>query len=32
MVGLTTLRFDPKLRDTLSETAPVHAAIIDLFR
>jgi hypothetical protein len=32
MVGLTTLRFDPKLRDSLAETAPMHAIIIDLFR
>jgi hypothetical protein len=30
MVGLTTLRFDPKLRESLPETAPFHAAIIDL--
>jgi hypothetical protein len=29
MVGLTTLRFDPKLRESLPETAPFHAAIID---
>jgi hypothetical protein len=32
MIGLTTLRFDPKLQDSLTETAPVHAAIIDLLR
>lgn len=32
MVGLTTLRFDPKLRDSLVETAPMHAILIDLFR
>ena len=31
MVGLTTLRFDPKLRESLPETAPFHAAIIDVF-
>jgi hypothetical protein len=32
MVGLTTLRFDPKLRETLPETAPAHMVIIDIFR
>jgi hypothetical protein len=31
MVGLTTLRFDPKLHDMLAETAPVHTAVVDLF-
>jgi hypothetical protein len=31
MVGLTTLRFDPKLQQSLGETAPVHAFVISLF-
>ncbi|MBX3206800.1 MAG: hypothetical protein KF764_17150 [Labilithrix sp.] len=31
MVGLTTLRFDPKLAQSLPETAPVHAFVIGLF-
>jgi hypothetical protein len=31
MVGLTTLRFDPKLRDALLETAPIHSLMIQLF-
>ena len=32
MVGLTTLRFDPRLGESLVESAPVHAAIIELIR
>lgn len=31
MVGLTTLRFDPKLKDSLLETAPIHSLVISLF-
>jgi hypothetical protein len=31
MVGLTTLRFDPKLQQSLGETAPVHAFVLGLF-
>lgn len=31
MVGFTTLRFDPKLRESLMETAPIHALVIGLF-
>ncbi|HVM69592.1 MAG TPA: hypothetical protein VM204_07130 [Gaiellaceae bacterium] len=31
MVGLTTLRFDPKLGETLAKTAPLHSAVIGLF-
>jgi hypothetical protein len=30
MVGLTTLRFDPRLDEALPETAPVHAAMLQL--
>jgi hypothetical protein len=30
MVGLTTLRFDPKVGEALPETAPLEAAMIDL--
>lgn len=32
IIGFTTLRFDPKLRDALAETAPAHGVVIDLFR
>lgn len=31
MVGLTTLRFDPKLQQSLGEIAPIHAFVIGLF-
>jgi hypothetical protein len=31
MVGLTTLRFDPKLAQSLAGTAPIHAFVIGLF-
>jgi hypothetical protein len=31
MVGLTTLRFDPKLQQSLVETAPLHSFVIGLF-
>jgi len=31
MVGLTTLRFDPKMQESLGETAPVHAFVLGLF-
>ena len=31
MVGLTTLRFDPKLQEALAEAAPIHAFVIGLF-
>jgi FtsH-binding integral membrane protein len=32
MVGFTTLRFDPRLDEVLPETAPVHAAMLQLVR
>lgn len=31
MVGLTTLRFDPKLQQSLLEGAPIHAFVMGLF-
>jgi hypothetical protein len=31
LIGLTTLRFDPKLRASLMGTAPVHAVVMGLF-
>jgi hypothetical protein len=31
MVGLTMLRIEPALRDTLAETAPMHSLVIGLF-
>jgi hypothetical protein len=31
MVGLTTLRFDPALRQSLMDTAPIHSLVIGLF-
>jgi hypothetical protein len=30
MIGFTTLRFDPKLRDSLLETSPIHALLLGL--
>lgn len=32
IAGLTTLALDPKLRDSLTVTAPIHGLVIDLFR
>jgi hypothetical protein len=31
VIGLTTLRLDPKLSESLRETAPVHSLVVDLF-
>lgn len=31
MIGLTTLRFDPEMRKTLGETAPMHSLVLDVF-
>lgn len=31
MVGLTTLRFEPALRQAFAETAPLHALVLGLF-
>ncbi|MBX3202876.1 MAG: hypothetical protein KF894_32415 [Labilithrix sp.] len=31
LIGLTTLRFDPKLMQALPERAPVHAVVVGLF-
>ncbi len=31
MVGLTTLRLEPSLRESLAQTAPMHSLVIELF-
>lgn len=31
IIGLTTLRFDPKLRESLADTAPIHVLVIAAF-
>lgn len=31
MIGFTTLRFNPKLREALPERAPLHASVLELF-
>lgn len=32
MLGLTTLRFDPKMRESLAEAAPIHGLVLSLAR